>query len=212
MTNAPSLYVPVEAIIRFLDAARTGDLQTPVTLHSLRVIGTPDSVAPRTLRALEVLGFVRDNGEPTDAMQKFSSAEADGHVHVLASTLREAYSSVFEALPDIASASHEQIEAAFAGVEPATQRHRMIRLFLGLCQYAGIVDGRVRRQRRRAGPTPDTARDATPFEPAEQHRVDLRSGGTVEIAISVRLFELSREDRDFVLELVDRVRSYGEIG
>jgi len=39
-------------------------------------------------------------------------------------------------------------------------------------------------------------------------KVTLASGGDVTLAINVDLFQLSKEDREFVLSLVDMVKGY----
>ena len=41
-------------------------------------------------------------------------------------------------------------------------------------------------------------------------KVTLTSGGDVTLAVNVDLFRLSREDRDFVLKLVDIVKGYNK--
>ncbi|MGN7190933.1 DUF5343 domain-containing protein [Curtobacterium sp. SAFR-003] len=41
-----------------------------------------------------------------------------------------------------------------------------------------------------------------------RHRLQLASGGSIDIGLNVDLFSLSKEDRDFVMDLVDRVTNY----
>jgi hypothetical protein len=205
-STGSSLYLPVEAVTRVLDAVRHGRLPDEVTLQVLREVGTPDSVAPRTLRALENLGLLEPDGRPTDVLRKFATADDIEARRALASALKDAYADVFAAVGDVAVAPHEEIEAAFAHLEPATQRHRMVRLFLGLCQYAGLVEGRV----RRGSSTSRARRAATRSSSVEEHTIRLSSGGEITVRLDVRLFALSADDRAFVMDLVDRVRSYGE--
>jgi hypothetical protein len=205
-SSGSSLYLPVEAVTRVLDAVRQGPLPDEVTLQVLREVGTPDSVAPRTLRALENLGLLGPDGRPTEVLRRFATADDAEARGALASALKDSYADVFEAVGDVAVAPHEAVEAAFANLDPATQRHRMVRLFLGLCQYAGLVEGRV----RRGSSSPRSRRATSGSGSVEEHTIELSSGGEITVRLDVRLFALSAGDRAFVMDLVDRVRSYGE--
>jgi hypothetical protein len=53
---------------------------------------------------------------------------------------------------------------------------------------------------------------ATPAKSAsgDSYSVELNSGGTVTLDVSVNLFNLSRDDRNFVIQLVDALRDYRE--
>ena len=44
--------------------------------------------------------------------------------------------------------------------------------------------------------------------PVARHTLKLSSGGAVNIALDVDLFTLSRSDREFVIDLVDRITEY----
>jgi hypothetical protein len=48
------------------------------------------------------------------------------------------YGEILE-IADPASATYEQVEDAFRGHTPAGQRTRMVTLFIGLCDYAGLL-------------------------------------------------------------------------
>lgn len=63
--------------------------------------------------------------------------------------------------------------------------------------------------RRRSRPTwSPTLVTTPPSGTPSRHRLKLSSGGAVDIALDVDLFSLSKEDRDFVMDLVDRVTNY----
>lgn len=66
--------------------------------------------------------------------------------------------------------------------------------------------------KRRVASSPSGGKPEVPQAPSadgDVHSVTLRSGGTVTVAVTVNLFKLSREDRDFVLDLIDRLTGYG---
>lgn len=62
--------------------------------------------------------------------------------------------------------------------------------------------------RRRPRPSSGSFVMAAPSGNPSRHRLKLSSGGSVDIGLDVDLFSLSREDRDFVMDLVDRVTNY----
>jgi hypothetical protein len=62
--------------------------------------------------------------------------------------------------------------------------------------------------RRRPRQSWSTLVATPPSGTPSRHRLKLSSGGNVDIALDVDLFSLSKEDRDFVMDLVDRVTNY----
>ncbi len=56
----------------------------------------------------------------------------------------------------------------------------------------------------------ETLRQKTEPLGGDSRSLTLRSGGTVTLAVSVNVFNLSTEDREFVWGLIDRMRDYGQ--
>ena len=52
------------------------------------------------------------------------------------------------------------------------------------------------------------APEAQPQQQGDGLTIELRSGGMVSVSVDVNLFSLSAEDRDFVIELVDKLKGY----
>ena len=48
----------------------------------------------------------------------------------------------------------------------------------------------------------------TPMDRGDRYSVGLQSGGQVSVTVSVNLFDLSTDDRNFVIDLVDRLKNY----
>ena len=160
---------------------------------------------------------------------------ADRKMQVLADLLYDVYSQVFAVTgKNLADKTTTQIEDAFRMYRPDSLRKRMVTLFLGLCQYAGIVEDVPK---GKPGPKASTggrkklpqhtikagkkvtktilARDGDmtinappPVTHGVTDSVTLRSGGTVSLTVAVNLFDLSTEDREFVLGLVDKIKGY----
>ncbi len=109
-----------------------------VTVQKLQQIGVTESLAPRTMFALEALGFYDGNGNITPEFEALRKAHDDDFKPRLAALLREAYAPVLELL-DPATATQTDIENAFRAFEPTGQIPRMVQLFIQLMVYAGIM-------------------------------------------------------------------------
>jgi hypothetical protein len=202
-------------------------------IATLQRIGVSDSLAPRTLQSLRLLGLVDDDGRPTDAFETLRKAATAEFHEVLESILRSAYSPVF-AILDPTTASGEEVEDAFRHFVPSGQRSRMVTLFTGLLREAHVLEGAPSKStapKRSAGTpsrrvskkaaAPTSASEPTESVEAERpspaaprygegdtYRVQLRSGGSVSIVMDVNLFLMSTADREFVIDLVDRMKGY----
>jgi hypothetical protein len=131
-------YAPAEAVKRALDAYRQNGLAISAT--NLARLGVGGSIAPRVVHTLKVLDLLDKDGNPTQALNDFKVAPSDRYREVLAETLRAAYAPIFAVTgPDPSTASSVQMDDAFRTHTPDSLRPRMIRLFLGLCEYAGII-------------------------------------------------------------------------
>lgn len=161
--NAP--YAPTSAVTSFIDAYRNRPLPTPIDTAVLSRVGIADTIVPRTLQALKLLDLLDAQGNPTTALQDLRKAGSDEFRVRLAEIIRAAYADVFT-YSDPATDDAARIEDAFRSYEPVSMRPRMVRLFLGLCQEAGIIEetkpvanvgqGATRRATREAGPRRST--------------------------------------------------------
>lgn len=208
-------YTPTKAITRFLGAWRRGEAQAPLTVERLVAVDTPPSVAPRALRTLEGLGLIRD-GQPTEDLLRFREASTDADAQsVLAEVVRREYADIFAAIGDVETASEDKLLAAFNDYEPASQRDRMVGLFLGLCQFSGLVSAPRRTGRRPRTASATAIGASSRSEPQRQRRgptetrtVRLRSGPTLTLQVSGGVLGLPPRDLEFVFDLVRRIDAY----
>lgn len=214
-------YAPTAAVTKALDAYRDGGVA--ITATNLTKLGVTDSIAPRTIQTFKLLDLLDDAGNPTQALIDFKQASSETYKERLAESLRAAYAPVFAVIgPDPSLKTPDQITDAFRTYTPDSLRDRMVNLFLGLCEYVGIVD---EAPARKPGPksgrsTPKAARPKTAHKPETivspappQHRggtytVKLRSAGEVTVSYSADLWDLSADDRDFLFQIIDKVKSY----
>jgi Family of unknown function (DUF5343) len=138
-SNGTAPYAPAAAVLDVIHAYRDRPVQTPIDASVVEKIGVAGSIVPRTLQALRLLDLLDEAGNPTAALQDLRKAGSDEYRVRLAEVIRAAYAEVFTyrdpAMDDIA-----KIEDAFRSYEPVSMRPRMVRLFLGLCAEAGIIE------------------------------------------------------------------------
>jgi hypothetical protein len=103
-------------------------------------VGVSEGNTSRTLAALKFLGLTK-NEKPTDQFTMLNKATTEEYPKVLGDIIRDAYSDIF-AILNPKTATEVQIIDAFRGKEPEKQRARMVQLFTGLCQEAGIMEGK----------------------------------------------------------------------
>jgi len=120
------------------------------------------------MAALQMLDFIEDTGEPTDALNALRVAPSDEFAGRLAEHLRVAYAPIF-AFTDPQQDSPQRVRDAFRGFKPIGQQQRMVSLFLGLCERAEIVDTAAKRSSSSPRSSP---RVRTQSKPPAQRRGD----------------------------------------
>lgn len=133
-------YAPAGAVIAVIDGFReTGFGGQAIDGTVLEKVGVSESLVPRTLQALRLLDLIDDDNDPTHQFEALRLATSDEFKPKLAEWLESTYSTVF-GFCNPATASAEKVEDAFRGNTPSGQRARMAALFLGLAEYAGILE------------------------------------------------------------------------
>ncbi len=131
-------YAPPATVIHAIRHYRQRDVPPKITTTDLIQIGVTEALAPRTLGALEFLRLIGGDGETTDAFRSLRYATDDEYHSVFGAILQQAYQDIFDKV-DPTSATVAQTTNAFFPYSPGGQRSRMVTLFLGLCQEAGIA-------------------------------------------------------------------------
>ncbi|HEV2150575.1 MAG TPA: DUF5343 domain-containing protein [Longimicrobiaceae bacterium] len=136
-TNGPGPYGPPAAVLSVIDRYRNRGLQVPIDGDVLMRAGVSDSLVNRTFNSLRMLDLVDEQGNPTEHLEALRLARTDEYQERFAEYLRGVYPDVF-AYVDPAEDSEDAIRDAFRGYEPRGQQGRMVTLFLGLAEHAGM--------------------------------------------------------------------------
>jgi Family of unknown function (DUF5343) len=136
--NTAAPYAGSEPILGIIRRFRDRGLLEPVDQTTLATIGISRATAYPCVAALRFLGLLDDQGFHTDSFKTLRKASTVEYPKFLEELLRAAYARVFE-LVDPSQDDRQKIDDAFRQFEPASQRTRMVGLFVGLCKEAGLI-------------------------------------------------------------------------
>lgn len=146
-------YAPTASVIKALETYReTGLGGGPITPPLLSRLSMGDEVARRVALSLKQLGLIDEEGRPTPVLVAFKQAGSTEYRTLFAELLYDVYSPVFAVIGrDPAKKTAGEVEDAFRAFRPDSLRKRMVTLFLGLCEYAGILEASPARTQGAAG-------------------------------------------------------------
>lgn len=130
-------YASIGSILDILNRYRSRGMPTPFSSEVLGRAGVSDSLIPRTLQSLQVLELMDKNGMPTDTLEALRLAPTTEYPQRLEEWLKSVYADVF-AFVEPSTDDEERIRDAFRHYTPTGQQDRMVKLFISLCEEAGI--------------------------------------------------------------------------
>lgn len=131
-------YASSSAMLTVIKQLRSRGLPDPLNGTALEAVGVPASMTAFVLKTLLFLGLIDESGKLSTECIQLRQASTEEYPNTLAQILRKAYIKVFE-IVDPATDDETRVSDAFRIFEPAKQRDKMVRLFMGLCEEAGIV-------------------------------------------------------------------------
>lgn len=164
--------------------------------------------------AYRFLGLVDGDDKPTATL--IVLVDPQNRQAAMADLLKTGYPSIFT--HDLASMTIDTLneELEKYNVSGSTKK-KAVTFFLQAAKYAGLpvspfIQVRSttgsRRRRTRNGEEAEEINDTPPPKTGSEKVVELNSGGTVTLSVSVDFLSLSEADRKFVFDLVDRMSSY----
>ena len=149
-------YAPPSTVLDIVERHRQRGIPSPVDAEVLARAGIPDSLIPRTLKALQTLDLIGENGSHTDVLEGLRLAPETEYKARLAEWLNAAYADVREFV-DPANDDEAKIRDAFRPFKPTAQQSRMVTLFSGLYAAAGIAAEKPVTSTKRARSGSDSA-------------------------------------------------------
>jgi hypothetical protein len=139
IANGPAPYAPPSTVLDLTAKFRDRGLRTPFTPEVLTLAGVSDGLINRTLQTLKLLELIDESGNPTPPLEGLRRAPQAEFKQRLEAIVRDVYSQVFQFV-DPAKDDTARITDAFRAFDPPGQRARMVTLFIGLCEAAGIIE------------------------------------------------------------------------
>jgi len=140
-------YAPTKTVIDVIKRIREkGFPSDPMTTGTLETIGIPSTMIGPTLKALVFLRLLDEGGNRMEDFNRIQRAATEEFPGLLAEIIRKAYLPVFT-IVDPGQDDLTTISDAFRKYDPVNQRQKMIRLFMGLCEEAGIIKSQPKRRR-----------------------------------------------------------------
>lgn len=209
-SGGPAPYAPPATVLGLIEAYRNRGLSTPFDAAVLVRAGVAETMVPRTLQALRLLDLIESDGQPTSAFETLRRAGGTEFQAKLAAVIREAYAEVFQ-FTDPATDTVDRIADAFRAFEPIGQLRRMVTLFLGLCEAAGLSPARTSNGKQsgsvasRARVAPRRRPDAAVRPPSvgSKARVRNEEGGLIPAPITGLLASLPSEGSSWTQERRD---------
>ena len=213
----------------FLEGLRQKDVHPPQIDRSVMVgkSGTDMAFLTATLRFFDLIEH--PTGKVTTSLQRLLSAGTDDRTALIGELIVAKYPNQL-ALAGQNGTKDQLLKSLQADFAVSGDSCRKAMTFLLHMMKAGGVKaspyfpevragtvgkrtgtGNGKKRRSNAGATDPGAPASTPSDGdsgSDRHTVELRSGGSLTLAVSVSLFGLSRQDRDFVLHLIDKLRDY----
>ena len=178
------------------------------------------SVRGQLIPAFKFLGLIDAEKEVLPQLTRLIAAKEDERVPVLRRIMERSYPTIIE-IGQTNASSRQLHEAMREYNVKGDTLDKAVRFYLKAAVYCGLPVSslwkkrkRARRGgiRRKARPVPkeQLPLPSVPLAEPGMMAITLRSGGSVQLVVTVDVTKLSDDDRDFVFELIDKMHAYEE--
>lgn len=213
------VYIPFKT---FLNAVETLGQGMPPTLDRSVWPSFSGGIQSQTLGAFKFLGLVKEDGEVEPILRLLVDAKGDERKTVLAEIIQNKYAGALRLAGK--NASFNQLLELFRGygVQGGTLE-RAIRFFLDACEYTDLkcspLWAKAKKTFRKQSKKEEQQSKYKPFEvstpdgevKSSVKTVNLKSGGTLSLSLSIDIVALSKEDRDWLFGIIDELNAYGQL-
>ena len=165
LTDSYMPYAPVKSVLQVIKRYHERGLPEPLSAEVLQQVGVSGSLYSPVFRALLFLGLVDESGKKTKKFENIHRSASNDYAATLADIVRQAYAPIF-LIADPDKDDLTAITDAFRRYDPANQRERMVRLFLGLCEEAEIIEPGTHQIKVVRKPKPSSSQPRTQKEAA----------------------------------------------
>ncbi len=211
-------YLPFRTFLNALEALNHG---VPPLIDRGIWRTQPGGVQGQIMGSLRFFGLIDDSNKPTQNLLRLIEKKEHRQAAIRA-LLEWGYADLVKG--DITKMTAKMLEDGIEqyGVSGET-RKKAVTFFLQAARYADMplspyLQSQIRAtpstRRRKRNPAEETqdfpADQSGPGTPVggQTQRVELRSGGSISLTISINPFGLEKTDRDFVFELIDKLGEY----
>ncbi len=215
--DVPAAYVPFRTFLGAIDSLEHG-----IPRQIDRTIWRSQSgvVQSQIMMALRFFGLVNDEDKPTPALQRFVDQKQRRQEHI-AALLRYSYRDLIDR--DLTKMTPRMLDEAMEQYHVTGEtKRKAVTFFLQAAKFAELplhplLSGQIRntgprkkrsRKDNGGGEEPAPPQPITSPPHGSVKTLELKSGGTLTLSISVDVFSMSSEDRKFVFGLIDRLQEY----
>lgn len=228
-------YGSFRTLLNFLDKLESGGIPQRID-RSYWGTFLAGGAGPLVIGALKWFNLIDGpHNEPTPLLERL--VQRDGRKEVLAGLLRETYKPIFASGVDLARTTTGHLDQTVKNlyhIEGDTKR-KAISFLLHAAEYAELpLSSQLgRKMKRRTAAPKRTVRNGqrkttqngtatetpapplvnppyTPPASGNTRTVTFENGGTFTVSFAADLFTLTRAERDFVLDMIDRMNDFNE--
>lgn len=209
----------------FLDVIDYFRNDVPYHLEKGSLTMVSDDLKGRVINVFKFLGLIGEAGAVNNTLRELVVATEENRRVIIARLLHEKYSAIMEIGLDKISSETLELEFKKYNNVSGTTCERAAQFLIQAAKFVGkeinpeLEKGRRTPMTRRT--TKENMESVGPLEkfdsqakvnirekPVDQHTLELTSGGKITLRVEIPLFELDKEDRNFVFDLIDKLREY----